>query len=206
VTKPAFEIRGRVEAVLIGMTHGSIATTRVQKIQVVRGHGVKGDGHAGARLCDAREKELLAFGFAKGIEIANHREFSAVSVEELEAISAALHAFGPVSVPYGALGENLGLAGIPKLTELPPRTLLFFRKPGGQPRSAVLAVWGENTPCIAPGEELQRLHPHAPGLASAFPKAAAGRRGIVGSVYASGVIHEGDEVVAKIPRQRIYDP
>jgi hypothetical protein len=73
-------------------------------------------------------------------------------------------------------------------------------------RTAVLAVWGENTPCLAPGEAIQAQYPGTPGLAAKFPKSAAGKRGIVGFVYCSGVVHEGDEIIVRIPAQAIYAP
>ena len=204
--KEAFELQGRVEAVLVAIDFGSIVSTPVKKIQVIRYSGIKGDNHAGVRLADARENQLLSFGFSKGIEIANYREFSAVSVDELIKISNEMDL--PKPIPNGCLGENLVLSNIPNLTELPIGTMLFFRKdknPIRLIRTAVLVVWGENTPCQLPGEEIQRCFPDIPKLASRFPKAAIGKRGVVGSVYCSGYIHEGDVVVVKVPRQKIYD-
>jgi hypothetical protein len=50
------------------------------------------------------------------------------------------------------------------------------------------------------------MFPAEDGLIPRFVKAAIGRRGIVGSVYSSGVIHPGDTVIAKIPQQRLYEP
>ncbi len=212
--RSSFEIKGRVDAVLVSVgsgsivsdTHGigSLKTVSVPKIQLIRGYGIRGDRHAGTRLADVRERELLSFGFSKGIEIANHREFSAISVEELEEIARAMGL--PSSIPHGCLGENLVLSGIPKLTELPTGTMLFFRKDEKQIRTAVLVVWSENTPCRGPGEAIQETFPDIPELTRLFPKSAIGKRGIVGSIYASGNIHTGDTVIVKIPRQRIYSP
>lgn len=199
----AFDLVGRVEAVLAATTFGDHVSVAARKIQAIRGHGVRGDSHAGMRLADVREQELLEFGLPKGIEIANHREFSAVSAEELGEIAAAM---GVPTVPHGCLGENLVLSGIPRLTALPTGTLLFFRKNARQIRTAVLVVWKENAPCLAPGEAIQARHPDLPKLAARFPKAATGRRGVVGSVYCSGAIHAGDEVVVKVPAQKIYTP
>ncbi len=197
-----FDIVGRVEAVLVAATFGDHVSREVGKIRLLKGHGVRGDGHAGTRLADVRERELLSFGFPKGIEIANYRECSAVSAEELAEIAEAM---GVPSVPFGCLGENLVVSGIPRFSRLPPGTLLLFRKPGGPPRTAAIAVWRENHPCLAPGEAVRARHPHVPGtVASLFPKAAAGRRGVVGSVYCSGYVHAGDEVVAKVPAQDPY--
>ncbi len=183
---------------------GSLVTRSVPKIQLVRGYGIRGDRHAGTRLADVREKEFLSFGFSKGIEIANHREFSAVSVEELAEVARTM--ILPQPIAYGCLGENLVLSGIPRLTELPTGTMLFFRKDEKQLRSVVLVVWAENMPCQGPGEAIQEQFRHIVELTRLFPKAAIGKRGIVGSIYSSGNIHQGDTVIAKIPQQRIYNP
>lgn len=198
----AFELTGRVEAVLVSRTPGSVVSDGAEKIKAIVGHGIKGDAHAGARLADAREKALIARGVPKGIQIANHREFSAVSLEELREIAEAM---GIEGIPFGCLGENLVVSGIPKLTALPAGTLLFFRSDGAI-RTTALCVWGENAPCIEPGRALQKRFPNEHGLAAKFPKAALGRRGIVGSVYCSGPIKEGDEIVVAVPRQRTYGP
>jgi len=201
--KDPFEIRGRVEAVLVAHLFGVSTSSPVRKIQLLRGHGVKGDGHAGVRLADVRERELLSFGVPKGVEIANMREFSAISVEEMAEVAAAM---GVPDIAPGCLGENLVLSGVPRLTRLPAGTMLFFQKNDQTKRTAVLVVWGENTPCAIPGEAIQVLHPDIPGLAGRFPKAALGKRGVVGSVYCSGIVHEGDSVIVKVPAQRIYEP
>jgi hypothetical protein len=203
VKKAAFILKGRVEAVLVASNFGDHVSRTTQKIQVVRGHGVRGDGHAGPRLVDARERELLDFGVSKGSEIANHREFSAVSDEELSEIAAGMDL---PSIPHGCLGENLVVSGIPRFTMLPTGTLLFFRKNAGQDRTAVLVVWKENKPCVAPGEAIASFYANEPTLPKRFPKAAMGKRGVVGSVYCSGIIHEHDEVVVMVPEQRIYEP
>lgn len=202
MTKDSFELVGRVEAVLIAPQFDSLESRAVEKIQLIRGYGVKHDRHAGPRLADVREDDLLGFGLLKGIEVANFREFSAVSVEEVSAIANIL---GLAEIPYGCLGENLVLSALPRLTELPTGTMLCFKK-GDRLRSAVLVVWGENTPCIFPGKIIQQRLPASSEIARGFAKAAMGRRGIVGSIYSSGFIARGDSVVVKVPSQRIYDP
>lgn len=202
--KEAFELRGKVEAVLIAENPGSIISVRADKIEVRWSAGVRGDRHSIARTVDSREKELLSFGIPKRTDIANHREFSALSIEELREIARAMKL--PRQIPYGLLGENIVVSGIPKLTELPVGTKIFFIGKNEEKRSAVLIVWGENTPCLAPGKAIQEQFPEIPSLAKRFPRAAHGKRGVVGSVYCNGEIHEGDAVIAKIPRQKIYDP
>lgn len=193
-----FEILlGRVEKVLIGLTHGKVATTPVRKASFIVGHGIKGDWHAGPRLADGREEELLKFGHSKGTLLANHREFSAVSKEEMEEVATKMKIAG---IPAGSVGENLILSCIPNLTQLPSGTLIFFRKNEKELRTAVLAVWRDNGPCLYAGKEIaQQVGPHVQAVA--FPKVAVGKRGIVGSVYASGIIHEGDEAVVYIEKR-----
>lgn len=202
--RKAIEVCGTVEAVLVAHEFGSIASTEVEKIQVIRGHGVRGDRHAGGRLMDVREKELRKFGFVKGTEIANLREFSAVSAEELKNVAAQMNID---AIAPGCLGENLVIRGIPKLTQLPCGTKLFFGKGGGEVRrSAVLCVWQENEPCQWPGKQIQARNPQVPGLEAGFVKHAKHKRGVVGFVFVSGTIAKGDTVVAAVPQQRLYDP
>lgn len=200
----AFEVRGRVEAVLSAHQTDSTVSFPAAKIQVICGHGVRHDRHVGPRLADVRERPLLEFGLPKGVQIANAREFSAVSREDLAEIETGMGLPGPI--PFGSLGENLVVSGIPRFTELPTGTLLFFQKEDGTKRTAVLAVWGENMPCTAPGEVIQGHFPTCPGLATLFPKAALRRRGVVGFAYSSGFIHAQDVVVVKVPAQKLYTP
>ena len=201
---PAFETEGRVEDVLVATQRGSILSRSVESIQLIQGYGIRDDNHAGRRHVDVRERKLLDFDIPKGTEIANHREFSAISTEELAEIKEAMNLPGPI--PHGCLGENLVISGIPKLTELPTGTLLFFQRGQSCNREAILVVWGENIPCPKPGEAIQENFPGIDRPAHLFTRAAIGRRGIAGSVYASGKIHAGDTVVVKAPRQRIYRP
>jgi hypothetical protein len=188
----------------VAHTFGSIVSTEVKKIQAVRGFGIRGDTHAGTRLADVRELEFRNFGFLKGTEIANLREFSAASVEELAEVAKVMML--PTAIPHGCLGENLIVSGIPHFTQLPTGTMLFFQKDENQKRTAVLVVWKENTPCELPGQAIQERFPDISGLERLFPKAAMYKRGVVGFIFASGNICAGDTVIVKVPRQYIYDP
>jgi hypothetical protein len=202
MSMPYIELMGRVEEVLIAPHFDTMRSTPVSKIQLILGQGIRGDRHAGVRLADVREHEYLSFGLLKGGEIANHRQCSLVSVEDLASIGKAMQL--PAPIPYGCLGENLVVSGIPKFSELPIGTMLFFRKNEYHLRTAVLFVWSENTPCQSPGEMIQESFATLPNLARAFPRFALGKRGLVGGIYASGVIAKGDSVIAKIPKQRLY--
>jgi hypothetical protein len=77
------------------------------------------------------------------------------------------------------LGANLRLQGLPRLTQLPPATRLFFAQ------GATLVVAQANAPCTNPGKIIRDYY-NRPGLETLFPKAAHDRRGLVASVEKPG--------------------
>ncbi len=189
------QILGKVEAVLVG-TDGTGVSKGVNKIQVFANRGIKGEIHYGlTRLMDVREKELKSFGLPKGIEIANFRQFSATSAEELEEIAELMRI---PEIHYGLLGENLVISGIENFTHLPTGTMFMFRKDNNTIRTAALVSWQENTPCEIPARNIQQSFPDLQ-FAIPFQTAAIGKRGLVGVVYSSGFIHQGDLIEARIP-------
>lgn len=189
-------LTGKVEAVLFAGDSSGVSK-EVKKIQVFSNRGVKGDVHYGkTRLLDVRERQLKEFGLPKGIEIANFRQFSATSDEELKAIAEAM---GISNIKYGLLGENLVISGIDNLTQLPTGTMFMFRKPEDSSiRTAVLFAWKENTPCVIPARNIQESHGEVK-FTKSFQTAALGKRGLVGVVYSSGFIHQGDRVEVRLP-------
>lgn len=192
---------GRVDAVCV--CENGVRSKRRPKI-LLFDDGVKGDRHAGRqRQINVRDKTLLAFGIPKDTPCAATRQVTAVSTEELIAIGQALGINGMIT--HGLLGENLVITGIPRFTELPPGTFLCFKAPDGTVRAAVLAVWGENTPCVVVGAEVQKDFPDCPNVTGRFVKAATGKRGLALFVMCGGAIKEGDTVVALIPAQRLYE-
>ncbi|MDH7489641.1 MAG: MOSC domain-containing protein [Anaerolineae bacterium] len=170
----------RVAGVYLGLDPHSPVTTRADEARVTW-EGFAGDRHAGlTRPSDGRTPH-----YPRGTEIRNSRQVSIVSAEELAEIAAAM---GLESILPEWLGANLLLTGVPRLTRLPAGVRLFFS--GG----AVLVSEGENLPCIAPGRVIHAHHPHIPGLAPLFVRAAWGRRGIVAWVEKPGLIRVGDDV------------
>ena len=142
--------------------------------------GIAGDRHAGAtRLSDARTP-----WHARGTPIANTRHLSFVSVEECADVAALL---GIPEVDAGLLGANLLLEGFPELSLLPPSTRLQF------PTGATIFVTEQNAPCVHPARKLAEAFGQ-PRLAALFPKAAIGRRGLVGLVEREGLVRTGDPV------------
>jgi len=196
----SFEIIGKVEQVLVAHKFETHISTPVERIDVFIRHGIKYDNHAGFRTADVRENDFLKFGLPKRTEIVNLREFSAVSIEEMEQVSEAM---GIPEIPIGSIGENLIISGIPNFSQLPIGTKLFFKK-DGKPQMAVLIISGENTPCVIAGQSIQDQYFDKESLKTLFVKHALGKRGIVGSVFCSGAINTGDTVVACIPKQSLY--
>jgi hypothetical protein len=207
---PALEVTGKVVAVLSASKEQDLEADVREGAAFIAGEGVAGDRHSGAlRGVGARESDLRYYGYPKSHRIANYRMFSAVAQEDLDGIATAMNLPG---IPHGCLGENLVLQGIPNLTQLPAHTKLVFHDPlpeGSTEKplaTCVLVVCEENKPCIHPGNVIQSKYPEIEKLAGKFPKAAIGRRGVVGTVYVSGSIRPGQSVQVLVPKQRMYDP
>lgn len=165
-------LKGWVTGVFIGDKPG-IEKTPVGLIVVNRA-GIVGDKHAGlTRRAGVRDKGIL-----KGTEIPNDRQWSAVSVEELEEIAKRL---GISHIDPAWLGANFAISGIPNLSKQPSGSELILPK-------ARLVVAKENTPCINPGEVIAEHYKNTetPTQPSKFVKAAWERRGVVGLVADGG--------------------
>jgi hypothetical protein len=130
----------------------------------------------------------------KGTEIRNTRQLSMLSAEELAGIAADL---GMDDLPPSWAGANIVFEGIPQFTTLPPCSRLIFEN------GTTIAVEMENGPCRYVAEVIEG---HRPGHGSAFPRVAAGRRGVTGWVERPGEIALGAVARLHIPPQRIYEP
>jgi len=146
--------------------------------------GIVGEAHGGlTRPACSR----VAGQYPRGTEIRNVRQVTAVSVEQLEQIRAAMDA--PELRPEW-LGANLVLEGIEDLSALPPSSRLIG------PDGAALVVDMENAPCRLPAKVIER---HLPGIGERFPKAALGRRGVTLWVERPGRIGVGDALRLHLP-------
>lgn len=184
-------LRGVVVSALIARDPADFQSAPVSEARVTF-EGFEGDRHAGLTMRTGGRHPY----YPRGTEIRNTRQISIVSVEEM---AESAHALGVPELLPEWLGANLLLRDIPRLTLLPPGTRLHFS------RGAVLAVEGENHPCKKAGGAIEQAFPDTPGLASAFPKAALHRRGLVAWVERPGVIMPGDTVVVELPIQRAYE-
>ncbi|MDX1518051.1 MAG: hypothetical protein R3288_14490 [Woeseiaceae bacterium] len=179
------KLRGSVHSLHVGIDHGVIRD--VESIQMAL-DGVVGDRYQSyTRKCWAVDKQ------PKGTLRRNERQWSASSVEELEEISNAMNL--DKTLDGNAVSVNLVFAGIPKLSALPKGTLLTF------PSGAELTVVEYNPPCREQGmrvAERATMKNGEPPAATAFPKAAKLKRGVVGVVDVAGEIRVGDEVAVSV--------
>ena len=126
----------------------------------------------------------------RGRTVRNDRQVSIVAVEELGQIA------GPLGVPEIKptwLGVNLALSGLADLSRQPAGTRLVF------PEGPELEIEAIINPCTAPGKVIESHFEGRAGLASDFPKAAEGLRGVVASVRRGGDIRAGDPVRVFLP-------
>jgi len=151
--------------------------------------GIAGDCHGGrTRASDSR----MVTQYRRGTEVANTRQVSILSEEELAEIAAKM-GIGELSPEW--VGANLVTRGIPDLTLLPPSTRLMFSS------GATLIVDLENGPCRYVGEVIEKHHP---GKGSGFVAATQHKRGVVAWVEKPGDIAMDDEIVLHIPPQRTH--
>lgn len=151
--------------------------------------GPKGDFHSGLTRPSCSR---VTSQHPRGTEIANARQLSVVSQEELDEIAAAtgLDAIDPVWV-----GATLVIEGIPSFTHVPPSSRLQG------PDGVTLVVDMENRPCHLPAKEIEPLHP---GKGKAFKTAARNRRGVTAWVERPGVLRVGDSLRLHIPDQPVW--
>ena len=178
------KIIGQVDSVYLGTSEETLSKQPCDCLDAQL-EGLVGDRHG------SFEREAWGAGDkqAEGIIRRNERQWSAVSVEELTAITQAMDLTEPLTA--ASLGANLCLSGVPKLSRLPKGSILKF------PSGAELMVEEYNPPCLDMGKKLASIHSTQSGKAihdTAFSQAAQYTRGLVGVVEVSGIINAGDSV------------
>lgn len=145
--------------------------------------GIVGDRHAGElKKADGRDR-----GIERGTLIRNWRQWSAVSVEEVNEIAERLQVTNLDPVLFG---PNLVISGIADFTQIPVGSMLSFPE-------ATLFVERENDPCTKAGKVIAGAHKRI--SEHAFVKAAWHKRGLVGIVKDAGIIRLNDPVVLVLP-------
>ncbi|WP_095588277.1 MOSC domain-containing protein [Actibacterium ureilyticum] len=128
----------------------------------------------------------------RGTPIANVRQLSVLSAEELALIAADA---GLDRIDPAWLGASMVIEGIPDFTHVPPASRLQG------PDRTTLVIDMENRPCVLPGREIDKDRPgHGPG----FKAAARNRRGVTAWVERPGTLRLGEAVTLHIPDQPVW--
>lgn len=185
---PAFRLAGHATA-LYRTTGKSFETSPVAALDLGF-DGLAGDRHGGlTRRAGGREP-----WYRRGTEIRNERQVSLLCADELAETASIL---GIPEIRPEWVGANMIVAGIARLSWLPPRTLLMFE--GG----VTLKIDGDNAPCRAAGHAVAQ-HTGRMDIPFAYVKAARHRRGLVAWVEKPGRIEAGEGFEARVPEQWIY--
>jgi len=153
--------------------------------------GMAGEMHSGlTRPSCVRVKEQ----YPKGTEIANTRQLSIVSAEEL-AVIARLMDLDAIDPAW--LGASIVVEGIPDFSYIAPSARLQG------PDGASLVIDMQNRPCMYPAREIDKDHP---GRGRKFKTAAKGRRGVTAWVEREGRMALGDRLRLFVPDQRAWAP
>lgn len=151
--------------------------------------GVEGEAHGGlTRPSCVRVKTM----HPEGTEIANVRQFSILSAEEMAEIAAEI---GLERLEPEWLGASIVVEGIPDFTHLPPSARLQTEA------GTTLVIDMHNRPCHFPGMEIEK---DRPGHGKPFMRAAEGRRGVTAWVEREGPLAVGDSLRLHIPDQRAW--
>ncbi len=130
--------------------------------------------------------------YERGTEIANVRQFSILSAEELTLMAQDI---GLDHLPPQWLGASIVVEGIGDFTHIPPSSRLQAGN------GACLVVDMLNLPCHLPAKEIDK---DQPGHGKAFRRAANGRRGVTAWVERPGRIALGDRLRLHVPQQRAW--
>lgn len=126
----------------------------------------------------------------RGTTIANVRQLSVLSAEEMARIAAAM---GLDKLDPAQLGASMVVEGIPDFSHVPPNARLQALS------GATFVVDMINHPCILPGRVIEKENP---GFGAKFKPAAKDLRGITAWVEREGEVSLGDELRLHIPGQR----
>lgn len=151
--------------------------------------GIAGEAHGGVTRASCSR---VRSQHPRGTTIANVRQLSVLSSEELETIRAemGLERFDPAWV-----GASLVIEGIPDFTHVPPSSRLQA------PSGATLVIDMENRPCVLPAPVIDQDYP---GKGRSFKPAAKGRRGVTAWVEREGALKLGDPLQLHIPDQPVW--
>jgi MOSC domain-containing protein YiiM len=177
------KMTGKITAVFLGPADEEFDKEKCETLQV------EIDGFVGDRHRGTTRENWFGDKQAKDVVRRNERQWSAMSLEELNEIQAEMALDQPLTA--GCLGVNLLIEGISHLTQLPKGTIIKF------PSGAELMVEEFNPPCPEMSTKLAETFTANGGdklELGAFPRAAKHKRGIVGTIEVAGTISAGDSL------------
>ena len=152
--------------------------------------GIVADVHSGAtRAAGPREP-----AFRRGTLLANLRQVSLVSTEELAMIASRM---GLARLDPAWLAANIAIEGAGPITQLPRGTIIRF------PSGASLYVADLNSPCRAAAKLIRDHARPTQERTLPFVSQALGRRGLVAFVYAQGQVSSGDAIEFLFPQPEL---
>jgi len=152
--------------------------------------GIPGERHAG--LTRPSCSRVLTQYPERGTEIANARQVTILSADEMALIAAdcGLDALDPMY-----LGASIVIEGIEDFSHVPPSSRLQAEN------GPTLVVDMQNLPCHLPARELEA---DLPGHGKPFKQAASWRRGVTAWIERPGRLKIGDKLRLHVPDQRSW--
>ena len=151
--------------------------------------GPIGEAHSGRTR---RSCSRVAAQHSNGTEIANVRQMSILSAEEIAMIETQM---GIETLDPEWLGATMVVEGIPDFSHVPPSSRLQG------PDGVTIIIDMENRPCHLPGREIDKA---LEGFGSRFKTAAQMRRGVTAWIERPGQLFVGDKVRLHIPDQPVW--
>jgi hypothetical protein len=186
---PAKTIEAKVEGIYWA-PHGTFVSEPLDVLALTY-DGIPGDRHSGLY----RESGPREPWYPRGTPMRNERQLSILSAEENTEVAATM---GIPELKPEWIGGNLLLSGVPHLSALPPRSILWF------PSGAAVRIDGDNGPCKKSGASIASNIPGRPDLELGFVKAAKHKRGVLGWVEREGEVRAGDVVRIRVWEQVLY--
>ena len=186
---PAKTIEAKVEGIYWA-PHGTFVSEPLDVLALTY-EGIPGDRHSGLY----RESGPREPWYPRGTPMRNERQLSILSAEENAEVAATM---GIPELKPEWIGGNLLLSGVPHLSALPPRSILWF------PSGAAVRIDGDNGPCKKSGASIASNIPGRPDIELGFVKAAKHKRGVLGWVEREGEVRAGDVVRIRVWEQVLY--
>ena len=168
----------------------SIRAVSLQNLELTFA-GIPGERHYGETRPSC--SRVLSQYPERGTEIANTRQLSILSAEEI-ALVAADCGLDHLDPTY--LGASIVIEGIGDFSHVPPSSRLQADN------GTTLIIDMQNRPCHLPAREIEA---DKPGHGKPFKEAAKGRRGVTASVERPGNLSVGDRLRLHIPDQRPWN-